>query len=258
MNSPPKAFSTGLARALSKLGYCSRASARQLVEGGKVQVNGRVVRQPAAPVSLGKDQITVSGQAVSQAARLYLMLNKPRGIVTTAGDEKGRPTVYSLLSGYQQWLAPVGRLDKASEGLLLITNDSEWAAKVASPETHLEKTYHVQIGAIADETLLNSLRSGVVVDGDLLKIKHVSLLRQGQKNCWLEVVLDEGKNRQIRRMLAASGIEVLRLVRTAVGPLHLRDLPKGGSRELAIEEKRELDACLERSAGGASGTAPLH
>ena len=130
---------------------------------------------------------------------------------------------------------------------MLITNDSDWAAGIASPETHLEKTYHVQIGAVADEALLNRLRLGVAIDGDLLRARRVALLRRGQKNCWLEVVLDEGKNRQIRRMLAASGIEVLRLVRTAIGPLHLGDLPKVASRELTPAEKRQIDlACLNK------------
>jgi 23S rRNA pseudouridine2605 synthase len=245
MKSSTQAFSTGLARALSKLGYCSRSAARQLVEDGQVLVNGRVVRQPEAPVRLGKDQITVGGEPVGQAARVYLMLNKPRGIVTTASDEKGRQTVYSLLPEYEQWLAPVGRLDKASEGLLLVTNDSEWAAQIASPDTHLGKTYHVQIGAIPDESLLNSLRLGVTENGNLLRARRVALLRQGRKNCWIEIVLDEGKNRQIRRMLEAFGIEVLRLVRTAIGPLQLGDLPKGASRKLTPAEKRQIDlACL--------------
>ena len=258
MKPSPQLFSIGLARALSKLGYCSRSAARQLAEDGQVLVNGRVVRQPEAPVRLGKDQITVGGEPVGHAPRIYLMLNKPRGIVTTASDEKGRQTVYSLLPEYEQWLAPVGRLDKASEGLLLITNDSAWAAHIASPNTHLEKTYHVQIAAADDESLLNALRPGVTVNGDLLRARRVALLRHGQKNCWLEIVLDEGKNRQIRRMLAAFGIEVLRLVRTAIGPLPLGDLPKGASRKLTPAEKRQIDlACQGKAAAGVAVPARL-
>jgi 23S rRNA pseudouridine2605 synthase len=173
------------------------------------------------------------------------VLNKPRGIVTTAKDERGRQTVYSLVQEYRQWLAPVGRLDKASEGLLLLTNDSEWAARITSPDTHLEKTYHVQIRTNADDALVRSLTLGVrVSEGERLKARHARILRQGQKNCWLEIVLDEGKNRHIRRMFAALGIEVLRLLRTAIGPLQLGDLPKGATRELTTDEKLNIDdAC---------------
>ncbi|HEU5337119.1 MAG TPA: pseudouridine synthase, partial [Terriglobales bacterium] len=144
----------GLARALSKLGYCSRSQAFALIRAGRVTLNGAVRRDPESPVSLERDRILVDGQALSAAAPVYLMLNKPRGVVTTAADEKGRRTVYDCLPPGLPWLAPVGRLDKASEGLLLLTNDSEWAARIAAPETHLDKTYHVQIGAIADAVLL--------------------------------------------------------------------------------------------------------
>src|SRR6476660_5694977 len=154
---------SGLARALSKLGYCSRSAARRLIEQGEVRVNGRVVRLATAPVLLGEDDITVDGKAVGRSERIYLMLNKPRGVVTTAKDERGRQTVYSLVPEYRQWLAPVGRLDKASEGLLLLTNDSEWAGRITAPETHLEKTYHVQIGAMADDALVRALTLGVRV-----------------------------------------------------------------------------------------------
>ena len=126
------------------------------------------------------------------------------------------------------WVAPVGRLDKASEGLLLLTNDSEWAARITAPETHLDKTYHVQVGAVADEEFIQALVRGVrAKNGEVLRVKQARRLRAGQKNCWLEIILDEGKNRQIRRMLEAMGVEVLRLVRVAIGPLLLGDLAKG-------------------------------
>jgi 23S rRNA pseudouridine2605 synthase len=170
------------------------------------------------------------------------MLNKPRGLVTTASDEKSRETVYSCLSEGLPWVAPVGRLDKASEGLLLLTNDSEWAARISDPETHLDKTYDVQVRAMVDETLLTAMTEGVrAVNGEALRAKHARVLRSGQRNTWLEIVLDEGKNRQIRRMLELSGIEVLRLVRVAVGPLILGTLAKGASRALSSEEKRAID-----------------
>ena len=176
------------------------------------------------------------------------MMNKPRGLVTTASDEKGRETVYSVLEKAREalpWVAPVGRLDKASEGLLLLTNDSEWGARVAAPETHVEKTYHVQIGTVADEKLVQAAANGISSeDGESLRALRVRLLRSGEKNCWLEIILDEGKNRQIRRMLAGLGVEVLRLVRVAIGPLELGKLAKGMYRPLSGEEKLALDRAM--------------
>jgi len=170
------------------------------------------------------------------------MLNKPRGAITTASDEKGRDTVYAFLPSNLPWLAPIGRLDKASEGLLLLTNDSEWAARIASPATHLDKTYHVQISAVADDKFVRSLIRGVNTnDGETLRAKNAGYLRGGEKNCWLEIVLDEGRNRQIRRMMESLGVEVLRLVRVAIGPLQLGNLAKGQHRGLTVEEKRMLD-----------------
>jgi 23S rRNA pseudouridine2605 synthase len=237
----------GLARALSKLGYCSRAQAAELIRAGKVRVNGEVRRDPETPVHIAKDRIEVDGQQLKAAAKIYLVLNKPRGIVTTASDEKGRDTVYSLLGEDLPWVAPVGRLDKASEGLLLLTNDSEWAARVTAPETHLDKTYHVQIGKIADETLLETLKAGIrTKEGETLKVKRASLLRQGERNSWLEIILDEGKNRHIRRMLESLDIEVLRLVRVAIGPLALGELAKGGVRALSGEEKLAFDRAMQQ------------
>src|ERR1700721_4245097 len=168
----------GLARALSKLGYCSRAQASELIRAGTIRVNGAVRRDPETPVRIGKDRIEVDGHQLKVAAKLYLVMNKPRGIVTTASDEKGRDTVYSLLGENLPWVAPVGRLDKASEGLLLLTNDSEWAARVTAPETHLDKTYHVQIGKIAEDTLLKKLTAGMrTKEGETLHVKRASMLR---------------------------------------------------------------------------------
>jgi 23S rRNA pseudouridine2605 synthase len=178
------------------------------------------------------------------------MMNKPRGLVTTAADEKGRKTVYEVLEkagGSLPWVAPVGRLDRASEGLLLLTNDSEWGARILAPETHLDKTYHVQIGTVADEKLVQAIMSGVTVeDGDCLRATKARELRSGEKNCWLEIVLDEGKNRQIRRMFAALDVEVLRLVRVAIGPLTLGKLEKGSYRPLTSVEKLALDRAMAK------------
>ena len=164
-----------------------------------------------------RDRIEVDSRPVGEEKKVYLMLNKPRGLVTTASDEKGRETIYSCLGPGLPWLAPVGRLDKATEGLLLLTNDSEWAARIAAPESHVEKTYHVQVSGTADESVAEALKKGVLVPGmGVLKAARAQILRRGERNTWLSITLDEGKNRQIRRMLAALGFEVLRLVRVAI------------------------------------------
>ena len=248
----------GLARALSKLGYCSRSRAAELIHAGRVCLNGKVRRDPEAPVSGKCDQIAVDGRVVETRNKIYLMLNKPRGIVTTASDEKGRDTVYTMMNacsagrtnlpdGSLPWVAPVGRLDKASEGLLLLTDNSEWAARITAPETHLEKTYHVQVRAVVDEEFIQTLVRGVQAkDGEVLRAKQARRLRAGQKSCWLEIILDEGKNRQIRRMIEAMGVAVLRLIRVAIGPLRLGDLAKSEHRALSLEEKRTLDRAMRK------------
>jgi 23S rRNA pseudouridine2605 synthase len=232
----------GLARVLSKLGLCSRTQGEALVRAGRVRVNGRVVRDPQAPTDLAGDRIAIDDESVAAAEKIYIVLNKPRGYVTTANDERGRDTVYTLLQSGKnpdidaRWLAPVGRLDKASEGLLLFSNDSAWAARLTDPASHLDKTYHVQIDALADDALLARLRAGVADDGERLALKSVRELRRGEKNSWLEIVLDEGRNRQIRRVLAAFDIDVLRLVRIAIGTLQLGELAKGQWRVLSSDE----------------------
>jgi 23S rRNA pseudouridine2605 synthase len=212
-------------------------------------VNGNVLRDPETPLLIGRDRILVDGRPVEASETVYLMLNKPRGVVTTASDEQGRSTVYDLLKQNPEnplpWMAPIGRLDKASEGLLLLSNDSEWGARITAPETHLEKTYHVQIASLDAAQIAEKLMRGIKVDGGTLqRAKRASLLREGIKNCWLEVVLDEGKNRQIRRMLSALEIEVLRLVRVAIGPLQLGNLAKGDYRALTAVEKQQLDKAI--------------
>jgi 23S rRNA pseudouridine2605 synthase len=208
-------------------------------------LNGVVRRDQETPTHPGKDRIEVDGAPLVPGAKIYLLLNKPRGVVTTASDEQGRETVYAYLPKNLPWIAPVGRLDRASEGLLLLTNDSEWAARITSPQTQLDKTYHVQIGTIADEILLDALRDGLrTSDSDLLRVKQARVLRQGERNSWLEIVLDEGKNRHIRRMLERLNVEVLRLVRVAIGPLALGQLQKGETRALTAEEKRSLDRTM--------------
>ncbi|MBW8849212.1 MAG: rRNA pseudouridine synthase [Xanthomonadales bacterium] len=238
----------GLARVLSKRGLCSRTQAAQWVREGRVRVGGRVVRDPESPTALDRDDIRVDGLANADAAPVYLMLNKPRGLVTTARDERGRDTVYRcfesaiLDGGPLPWIAPVGRLDRASEGLLLFSNDPTWAARITDPDSGPPKTYRVQIDRLPDEALLAALRAGVVDAGERLSAVSASVVRSGQRNAWLELVLDEGRNRHIRRLLAAFDIATLRLIRVAIGDLALGDLPKGAWRALGEDDLRRLGA----------------
>lgn len=234
------ARSHGLARVLSKLGACSRSRAEQWVRAGRVSVDGEVVRDPERRT--GPDAaIAIDGVPFKPGERVYIVLNKPRGTVVSASDERGRATVYDLLGDAGlPWLAPVGRLDKASEGLLLMGNDPEWAARITDPASHLAKTYHVQVRGVPDAKALEQLRAGVTDNGEKLSARAASLLRRGERNAWLEIVLDQGRNRQIRRMLAALDYDVLRLVRVAIGPLALGDLAKGAWRPLSADEIKSL------------------
>ena len=236
--SPPR---HGLARVISKLGIGSRSQAAAWVAEGRVRVNGRLVTDAEFPVRQGIDRIEIEGRQAARGERIVLMLNKPRGLVTTRADENGRETVYSCLEDADfGWLAPVGRLDKASEGLLLFTNDPEWAAAITSPDSGPEKLYHVQVDRIPDAPLLAALVRGVVQDGEQLAARSARLLRQGERNAWLEIVLDEGRNRQIRRLLNSFDVRVLRLLRVGVGPLRLDTLAKGAWRELQPDEIESL------------------
>ncbi len=231
-------------RALSKLGFCSRAQGERLVEAGKVRVNGVVVRDRSLRVRPERDLIEVDGAPVAAADHVYVMLNKPRGLVTTRDDPRGRQTIYECLKGASlPFVAPVGRLDKASEGLLLLTNDSRWSARLLDPGSHVDKVYHVQLRGQDLDSVVDRVAGGVIeqATGERLEAKAISLLRTGSRSgAWFEVVLDEGKNRQLRRIFAALGLEVLRLVRVAVGSLVLGDLAKGAWRRLTVEEVRNV------------------
>jgi 23S rRNA pseudouridine2605 synthase len=231
----------GVARVISKLGIGSRTQAAQWVSEGRVRVNGAVVSDAEFPVVQGRDRIVVDGLEPASPSRLVIMMNKPRGLVTTTHDEKGRDTVYKCLEGAElPWLAPVGRLDKASEGLLLFSNDPVWSAGITDPGSGPDKTYHVQIDRAPAVTLLEDLERGAMVDGERLAAKAARFLRAGARNAWLEIVLDEGRNRQLRRLLAAFDVSVLRLVRVAIGSLPLGKLPKGAWRELTNQEIESL------------------
>lgn len=234
----------GVARAISKLGLGSRTQATAWVGEGRVRVNGRLVSDPEFPVRAGIDRVAVDGLDAAAAERIVLMLNKPRGLVTTTRDEQGRDTVYDCLrDAGLPWLAPVGRLDKASEGLLLFCNDPTWAARITGPGGP-DKRYHVQVDALPDAAALCALEVGVDIDGELLRAKSVTFLRSGDKHAWLEIVLDDGRNRQIRRLLAVQGYEVLRLVRVAIGALALGELGKGRWRRLDAAEIAALASPL--------------
>ncbi|MCG8277587.1 pseudouridine synthase [Stenotrophomonas sp. NLF4-10] len=232
----------GLARVLSKAGLCSRSEAARRVQEGRVSVDGRVVRDPEFPVVPSRQQVRVDGMPLAPARRWYVALNKPRGLVTTVRDEQGRDTVYRCFDGGGlPWLAPAGRLDKASEGLLLFSNDPEWAARLTDPATGPLKTYRVQVDGLPDAAQLARMREGVDdAAGEHLAAHAVQVLRHGQRTAWLEVVLAEGRNRHIRRLLQVLGFEVLRLVRVAIGPVQLGTLEKGQWRELEAEELQAL------------------
>lgn len=237
-----------LPRALSKLGYCSRTQAEKLVAGGHVTVGGRRVTDLSAWVDIRTDRIAVDGEPVDAEATVYLMLNKPRGLVTTRDDPEGRDTVFSCLEHLDiPHVSPVGRLDKASEGLLIFTNDTVLAQRLLDPDSAIAKTYHVQVRGRPSDADLGRMMAGILDDGELLKASRVHVLREADKTCWLEFELHEGKNREIRRMLEAIGCECLRLVRIAFGDLVLGDLEKGAARflteaEIAVLRRRTVRA----------------
>jgi 23S rRNA pseudouridine2605 synthase len=255
MNTPRR---IGLARRLSKLGICSRSEAERWVRAGRLQIDGVATLDPEQPTTDGSI-ISLDGAPLGAANRHYLMLNKPRGLTTSTRDERGRATVYeclrpehswpdadpALAASELPWLAPVGRLDRASEGLLLFSNDPEWAAGISDGEQL--KTYHVRLEKLADEALLQRLREGVVDRGESLRVVQGSLLRANEegRSRWLALTLNEGRNRHIRRLLAALETDLQRLLRVNIGPLQLGELPKGRWRRLTSAEVEMLRAGKE-------------
>jgi 23S rRNA pseudouridine2605 synthase len=238
-----------LARALSKLGWCSRAQARPLIEEGRVSVDGSIVRDPEVRVDVRRARIAVDGKTVRAASQIYLMLHKPRGWVTTTSDDQDRSTVYELLPDEMPRVVAVGRLDLDSEGLLLFTNDTRWADRITDPRSHLDKVYHVQVSRMPDAAAMEQTLEGVDAGrGEVLRLKSIApLSRKGGH--WLEIVIDEGRNRQIRRVLEAVGLEVVHLRRVAIGPLKLGDLGPGLWRMLTPEERKAVTPDADRSAG---------
>ncbi len=232
---------TQLNRALSKLGLCSRTTANGWILAGRIKVNGKIAASPEQWVELGKDEITVEGLAPNavpkRRAHVYLCVNKPAGFVTTRSDELGRKTVYDLLPPHlsSDWIFPVGRLDKDSEGLLLMTDDGEWADRLTDPLFHVEKTYRVKLDRKPKEEDLRAFRAGL----DLAGKRTLPAQVIAENGMWVRAILREGRNRQIRRMFHDLGYKIKRLIRIAVGPLLLGDLKPGGSK---ILESDQVDA----------------
>jgi 23S rRNA pseudouridine2605 synthase len=229
-----------LHRALSKLGWGSRTQAWEWIRAGKVCINGHVVTDPLTWVDLDREQITRRGEAVAAAPPVVLALHKPRGVVTTRSDEHGRRTVYDLLPPGLPWIFPAGRLDADSEGLLILTNDARLATRLTEPAHRVPKTYRVTLGGVPSAETLERLRHGIALKDGLTRPVHVRLLRRRAGTAVVEMVLTEGRNRQVRRMWQAVGHRVRRLVRVAIGALTLGDLPSGASRLLDADEVVQL------------------
>ncbi|MBL8796640.1 MAG: rRNA pseudouridine synthase [Planctomycetia bacterium] len=229
-----------LHRALSKLGWGSRTLAWDWIRAGQVRVDGQVVTDPLTWIDLDRQHVSRQGQDHASQARQVLALHKPRGVVTTRQDELGRDTVYDLLPENLPWLFPVGRLDADSEGLLLLTNDSQLAVQLTEPEHHVPKTYRITLRGTPDIPTLQKLRAGITLADGPTRPVSIQLINPTAANATVDMVLTEGRNRQIRRMWSAVGYRVLRLVRTAIGRFTLGDLPTGASRLLNPDEIQRL------------------
>jgi 23S rRNA pseudouridine2605 synthase len=238
-----------LDRVLSRFGVASRTAAREAIAAGRLKVNGRVVRDPDQWVRPGRDIFHFDGRSLKPARKRYLLFYKPKGVITSHGDPDGRRTVYDCLGSEHQWVSPVGRLDKDTSGLLLLTNDTEFADFVASPESHIPKTYLAKISGLLSDEVVTRLNAGVEMKrGDWARPQRVRRLEDRGKYTWLEVVLTEGKNREVRRMIEAVGYTVLKLVRTGLGPLTLEGLEVGKWRALTPAEISALRKSGLRSA----------
>ena len=233
---PPGTVS--LERALSKLGIASRTEARRWVEAGRVTVDGRPATDPLAPVVPERIRIEVDGQPAGRAEALTVLLHKPRGVVTTRSDPEGRPTVYSCLDGLETYISPVGRLDAATSGLLLLTNDTRLADWLTDPANGVPRVYLVTVEGELSDATARRLEEGIEERGERLTARSVQIRKRSRRETHLVIELTEGKNREIRRMLAAVRHEVTRLKRVSIGKLELGDLEPGRWREISAEELR--------------------
>jgi pseudouridine synthase len=225
-----------LERVFSKAGIASRTDARSWIGGGRVRVNGKVVQNPDHWIDLDRDRVTLDGKPLRAREKTYVLLYKPTGYITTYRDPDGRPTVYDLLAGHGAWLSPVGRLDLDTSGLLLMTNDNDFAERVTNPDHKVAKTYQVKASTLLTDEQLERLRSGVELSDGPTRPAQVVRLRDSAKYTHIEITIAEGRNRQVRRMLEAIDSKVLKLVRTAIGPIRIGDLPIGKWRSLTPEE----------------------
>ena len=241
-----------LHRALSKLGWGSRTQAWEWIRAGAVRVDGRVVTDPLTWVDLDRQHVTRDGREPNPVS-LTLALHKPADVVTTRRDERGRRTVYDLLPLGLPWVFPAGRLDADSEGLLILTGDAGLAVRLTDPTCHVAKTYHVTLNGVPSEDDLRRLRQGIELGDGPARPAAVRVLRRAAGRAVVEMVLTEGRNRQVRRMWAALGWRVRRLVRVAIGGLGLGDLPAGACRELAAAEVERLTARFVVSRNDESG-----
>ncbi len=239
-----------LDRVLSRFGMASRTAAREAIMAGRIKVNGRVIRDPNFWVSPARDALHLDGRRLRGARRAYLLFNKPKGVITSHGDPAGRTTVYDYLDRALPWLSPVGRLDKDTSGLLLLTNDTDFAEFVTNPASGIPRSYLVKASGLVSDDTIATLGGGVKMKrGDWARPQSVRRLEDRGKYTWLEVVLTEGKNREVRRMLEAVGFQVLKLVRIRFGPCTLDGLQVGEWRHLRPEELSELRRARPRKAG---------
>ena len=229
-----------LDRVLSKAGAGSRTEARSWIGGGRVSVNGRVIRTPDQWIDAARDRVLLDGKPLQQVRRRYVLLYKPKGYLTTYRDPQGRPTVYDLLTGVNEFVGTVGRLDLDSSGLLLLTNDNEMSEWLTNPDHHVAKRYLVKASTLLSEDQLHQLRTGVALSDGVTRPAEVKILRSSAKYSFIEIVLSEGRNRQVRRMLEAIGSKVLKLVRVSLGPITLENLRIGEWRDLSPSEIASL------------------
>jgi 23S rRNA pseudouridine2605 synthase len=230
-----------LQKIISAAGITSRRASEELILNGQVTVNGAVVTELGTKADPAKDRITVNGTLLQiREQRLYLLLNKPAGYMTTLDDPEGRPLVTDLLKEINERVYPVGRLDYNTEGLLLLTNDGDWANKLMHPRHEIDKEYHVRVRGKVHKSQLDQLAEGVEIDGKKTAPATAVLIKDGEQNDWLSITIHEGRNRQIRRMCEAVSLSVVRLKRVRYGSLVLGTLKSGQFRQLNEAEVKEL------------------
>jgi len=243
-----------LERVFSKAGIGSRTDARSWIGAGRVRVNGKVVAHPDYWVDLDRDKVTLDNKPLKPEQKRYVLLYKPTGYLTTYRDPEGRPTVYNLLPGAGPWLSPVGRLDLDTSGLLILTNDTAFAERITNPDHKVPKTYQLKASTLLTDEQLDRLRRGVELSDGPTKLAQVTRLRDSAKYTHIEITITEGRNRQVRRMLEAVESKVLKLVRVAIGPIRIGDLPIGKSRELTVDEVMALIGASARAPNRAPGS----